>query len=199
MPLAPAHAVAAVLSSYLNMEASSLVLHRASSSSYLLMLPDMSSVNRLVDLQQPLRSPSFSLHCKKCSRLAGATGKALPCQLDVEVSGIPTHVWETSTVEHLLNPHAWIDHVHETTLELNDLSSFRCSVWCLNSGAIPSSNELWVTELPNAAVEDPPVKRFLVYPIRFKTFAGPSSGDSAPRPPPSPSPEGGNDGGPSTR
>jgi hypothetical protein len=123
----------------------------------------------------------------------------LPCQLDVEVSGIPAHVWETSTVEHLLNPHAWIDHVHGTTLELNDLSSPRCSVWSLNSGSIPSSKELWVAEPPNAVVEDPPVKRFLAYPISFKTFAGPSSGDSAPRPPPSPSPEGGNDGGPSAR
>ncbi|KAG2625413.1 hypothetical protein PVAP13_3KG207177 [Panicum virgatum] len=63
-PLAPAHAVADILAAKLNVEASSLVLRRASPSSYLLMLPDVSLVNRLVSQQQPLRSPEFSLCAK---------------------------------------------------------------------------------------------------------------------------------------
>lgn len=198
MPLAPVHAIAKVLAANLDTDASSLVLRHDLSSSYLLMLPDMSLVNRLIDLPQPLHSPRFSLLCKKWRRFAGATGKTLPCQVDIELSGIPAHVWETSTVEQLLNPHVWIDHVHGTTSELNDLSSFRCSVWCLDSNKIPLSKDLWVAEPPNSIVEDPHVKRFMAYPIRFKTLIGPSSSDLAPRPPPSP-PEDDSDEGPSAR
>jgi hypothetical protein len=154
------HAVSDILASMLEVEASSLVLRCASPSSYLLMLPDVSSVNQLVSLQQPFRSSDFSLLCKKWSQLAGATGKAMPCKMDVEVKGIPVHVWETSTVEQLLNPYAWIDHVHEATSELSDLSSFQCSAWCFDSNKIPPSKELWVAEPPNTILESPPVKRF---------------------------------------
>jgi hypothetical protein len=153
------------------------------------MLPDVSSVNQLVSLQQPFRSSDFSLLCKKWSRLAGATGKAMPCKMDVEVKGIPVHVSETSTVEQLLNPYAWIDHVHEATSELSDLSSFRCSAWCFDSNKIPPSKELWVAEPPNTILESPPVKRFLAYPIKFKTSIISPSGEAATSPPPSPPPE----------
>jgi hypothetical protein len=159
--LAPASAVAAALATKMDVEVASLVLRRASSSSYLLFLPDAESVDRLVGLRQPLRSPEFSLLCKRWSRLAGAVGRTLPCLLDVELRGIPAHVWETSTVEQFLSPHAWIDHVHSNTLELTDLSTFRCSVWCTDSSTIPRSKELWVVEPPSVVVEDPPVKRIL--------------------------------------
>jgi len=198
-PLAPVPAVAGVLAANLDVDPSSLVLRRASSSSYLLMLPDLSSVTRLVNLKQPLCSPEFSLLCKKWSRLAGATGKVLPCQVDVEICGIPAHVWETSTVEQLLNPHAWIDHVHETTVELNDLSSFRCSAWCLDVSKVPPSKELWVAEPPNVILEDPPVKRFLSYPTSFKTSVVSPSCGLAPNLPPPPPHEDGSDEDPSTR
>jgi hypothetical protein len=95
----PVHAIVDVLATKLEVEASSLVLRRTSPSSYLLLLPDVSSMNRLLSHQQPLRSSDFSLLCKKWSRLARAAQKALPCKLDVEVNVIPVHVWETSTVE----------------------------------------------------------------------------------------------------
>ena len=97
--------------------------------------------------------------------MAGAIGRTLPCLLDVELHGIPAHVWETSTVEQFLSPHAWIDHVHSDTLELTDLSTFRCLVWCVDSSKIPRSKELWVAEPPSVVVEDPPMKRLLAYPI----------------------------------
>jgi hypothetical protein len=164
-PLAPANDVAAAIATRMDVEAASLVLRRASSSSYLLFLPIVESVDRLVSLRQPLRSTAFSLLCKRWSRLAGATGRALPCLVDFELRGIPAHVWETSTVEQFLSPYGWIDHVHSDTLRLADLSTFWCSAWCSDLSSIPRSKELWVTEPPSAIVEDPPVKRILAYPI----------------------------------
>ena len=50
-PLAPTNAVAAAIATRLEVEAASLVLRRASSSTYLLFLPDAESVDRLVSLR----------------------------------------------------------------------------------------------------------------------------------------------------
>jgi hypothetical protein len=193
-PLAPADVVAAAIATRMDVEAASLVLRRASSSSYLLFLPDAESVDRLVGLRQPLRSPEFSLLCKRWSRLAGAMGRVLPCLLDVELRGIPAHVWETSTVEQFLSPHAWIDHVHSDTLELTDLSTFRCSVWCADPSKIPRSKELWVAE-PSVVVEDPPVKRLLAYPIDVQASVVHLPVDPTHGFPPPPPPHGDSSGG----
>jgi hypothetical protein len=58
-PLAPVYEVVEVLAARLGVEASSLVLRQASNSSYLLVLPDIGFVQRLLDHRQPpLRSPS---------------------------------------------------------------------------------------------------------------------------------------------
>ena len=94
-PLAEANMVEAAIAARLDVAAGSLVLRRASASSYLLVLPNLSLVERLVGLRQPLCASNFSLLCKKWSRLIGASGKVLPWLIDVELHNIPSHVWET--------------------------------------------------------------------------------------------------------
>ena len=74
--------------------------------------------------------------------------------------------------------------MHSDTLDLVDLSTLRCSVWCSDLSSITCSKELWVTEPPSVVVEDPPVKRILAYPIDVHASvvilpdAPPSNGDS---------------------
>ena len=185
-PLADASVVAAAIAARMEIEPNSLVLRRASASSYLLVLPDLVSVDHLVGLQQPLRNGNFSLLCKKWSRLMGVAGKVLPWPIDVELRNIPSHVWETSTVEHLLSPHAWVQNVHQDTLNLIDLSVFRCLAWCSDPHLIPSSRKLWVSEPPVAVEEDPPVKRVLEYDIdiRFSIRFHPDGSAANPPSPP---------------
>ena len=36
--------------------------------------------------------------------IAGASGRVLPWLIDVQLQGIPAHVWETSTMEQFLSP-----------------------------------------------------------------------------------------------
>jgi hypothetical protein len=143
-PLVSAGEVAAVLAAMIDVAASSLVLRRASSSNFLLVLPDLVLVERLIGLQQPVRSSGggLSLLCKRWNRLVGALGRVLPSLIDVELRGIPAHVWETSTADHLLCPYAWIQQVHPDMLGLLDLSSFRCLAWCSDLSKLPSSREL---------------------------------------------------------
>ena len=184
-PLAAVEEVAAVIADRIDVVASSLVLRQASSSSYLLILPDIALVERLVGLRQPISSSGFNfrLLCKRWSRLAGAQGRVLPFLLHIELRGIPNHVWETSTMDRFLSPHAWVQQVHPDTLGLVDLSCFRCLAWCSDPSALPLSKELWVVEPPMAIIEDPPVKRVLSYPvnIRYSVTLQPE----APNPPPS--------------
>ena len=169
-PLAAAGEVAEVIATRLEVVASSLVLRQASASSYLLFLPDLAMVERLVGLQHPIRSSgvNFSLLCKRWSRLSGGESRVLPILLDIELRDIPNHVWETSTVDRLLSPHAWVQQVHPDTLGLVDLSCFRCLAWSTDPSTLPSSRELWVAEPPTAALEDPPVKRVLAYHINIR-------------------------------
>jgi hypothetical protein len=49
--------------------------------------------------------------------------------------------------------------------------------WSTDPSALPPEKELWVVEPPVAAVEDPPVKRVLAYPIvlRYSDVSEPSS------------------------
>ena len=192
-PLALAREVAEVLAIRLNVEAGSLVLRQASSSSYLLVLPDISLVERLMDQRlPPICSPAFTLLCKRWSRLAGASGRSLPWLVDLELQGIPAHVWETSIVEQFLNPLACIQQVHLETIALRDLSTFRCSAWCIDPAALPTTKELWVTEPPVTSMEAPSVKRLLSYPIGVKCSI--LLGPGAPPPPPPPAGDG-DDGG----
>ena len=94
-------------------------------------------------------------------------GALLPVLINVELQGIPIHAWETSTVDHLLNPFAWIHQVHPDTLNLKNVAVFRCSAWCLDPSVIPPSKELWIVEPPFAVEGDPAGKRVLVYSVNI--------------------------------
>lgn len=119
--------------------------------------------------------------------MAGASGRSMAWLVNVELRGIPAHVWKTSTAEQFLNPLACIQQVHPETLELMDMDTFRCSAWCMDPAAFPPTKELWVTEPPVDAMEAPAIKRLLSYPIEIKCsiLLGPDT------PPPPPLAEGG--------
>jgi hypothetical protein len=159
--------IADLLALRLEMEASSLVLRRVSASNYLLVLPCRDKVEELAGRWATLRAGSFFVVCKKWSHLMESRGALLPVLINVELQGIPIHAWETSTMYHLLNPFAWIHQVHPDTLNLKDVAVFRCSVWCLDPSAIPSSKELWIVEPPFAVEGDPAGKRVLVYSVNI--------------------------------
>jgi hypothetical protein len=54
--LAAVEEVAAVIAARIDVDANSLVLRKASSSSYLLVLPELALVDRLVELQPPVQA-----------------------------------------------------------------------------------------------------------------------------------------------
>jgi hypothetical protein len=62
--------------------------------------------------------------------------------VEFELRGILVHAWETTTAAQLLNPFAWIRHIHPDTVELADLEVLWCTAWALDRGSIPASREL---------------------------------------------------------
>jgi hypothetical protein len=105
-------------------EVNSLVLRRLSSSSFILVLPNVELVRALVDRRPLLRTATFSIAYKSWSRLAGSTGGVLPSLVEFGLTGIPIPAWESTTAAQLLSPFAWMRSVHADTLGLTDLSMF---------------------------------------------------------------------------
>ncbi|CAN6272551.1 unnamed protein product [Urochloa humidicola] len=108
----------------------SLVFHRLSPNDLLLVLPSEEDAARVYNDGRPIQLPPITIHCRRWSRLKNATGVSLPQLIDVEVHGIPAHVWELETAEHLLDEWCCIKALHEDTVDRKDYSNFRLSTWC---------------------------------------------------------------------
>jgi hypothetical protein len=177
--------IAALLAPRLNIIETSLVIRRISSSSLLLILPDITMIELLISRWSIIRTAMFSVICKRWTRFLGASGVAFPYLVDLEIGGILVHAWETSTVEHLLSPFAWIHQVHQDTLALQDLSCFRCSAWCTNPSTIPASRDFWIVESVQVVEGNVGETIALSYPItiRFSVAFRPNDSNSHSGPP----------------
>lgn len=74
------------------------------------------------------------------------------------------HVWETTTVEHLINPFAWIYKVRSATSDLGNLV-FLCA---LDTTLILESRELWIVEPLQAADVGSQGAISLVYQVKIR-------------------------------
>jgi hypothetical protein len=73
-------------------------------------------------------------------------GSSLSRCMDIELLGLPTHVWELETAEQLLNDHGLVMGLHPDTEDRWDLVSFKLSAWCDRPENIPSIMDLHVVE-----------------------------------------------------
>lgn len=71
--------------------------------SFLLILPDDELTVRVYNDGQPFITPSLRLHIMRWTRLLHSTAGNLTEAVEIKVQGIPSHVWDLSTVEVLLD------------------------------------------------------------------------------------------------
>jgi hypothetical protein len=64
------------------------------------------------------------LSYRRWTRFGGVVGNSLKHLVELELRGLPVHAWETSVVQHLINPHACISQVLPDTLEIRSLEVF---------------------------------------------------------------------------
>jgi hypothetical protein len=158
--------IALVLAPRLEMEVGGLVLRQFSQSSFLAVLPNQVQLDTLVDRFHIIREENFMLSSRRWTRFGGAVGNSLKHLVELEIRGLPLHAWETSVVQHLINPHACISHVLPDTLEIRNLEVFRCLAWCCDPEHIPSKKDLWITEPDQASAAEG--KKALVYPVQIR-------------------------------
>ncbi|CAO2152189.1 unnamed protein product [Urochloa humidicola] len=175
--------LAAELSRRYDLPAGSLALHRMSPNELLLVFSNEADAVRVYDNERPIHLPQVTLHCRRWTRLRNATSFTLPHLVDIEVRGVPPHVWELETAEHLLDDWCWVRALHPDTLERKDYSSFRLSAWCSCPDEVPEAMDLIVVEPPAPVEEHPPVKRALSYSVNIAVepyLVRPSGPDAPP-------------------
>ena len=162
---APVEGLVAELARRYDLPGGSMVLHRLRPNELLLVFSSEDDAARVYNEGRPIHLPLITLHCRRWSRFKNATGVTLPQLVEVEIRGVPAHVWELETAEHLLDEWCWISALHPDTIDRRDYSTFRLSAWCLQPEKIPAAMELVVVEPPAPIVEDPPLKRALSYDV----------------------------------
>jgi hypothetical protein len=175
----PGEEVAALLAPWLEVEEGSLSLLRLSVSSFLLFLPSVRLIQLLEEKKSLLKAPSFSVLCQQWSRFANSSGGILPFLVNFHLDGIPVHAWEAATVERLLKTFASVFCVQS---DLDDLTSFRCSAWCVDPALIPDSRELWITEPLQSPENAGQGFRTLIYQVRIHWSFPSSSAEHGPPP-----------------
>jgi hypothetical protein len=169
-----------------NLYAQTLDLRRAAPNSYVAFLPNEIAC-RVLNGGMPFVSPTVRLHIKRWSRQAMAVGgRALPVPVDIELRGIPAHLWGLETASHLLDEHCLIRDVHPAFAEGVDLSVFKLSAWCDEPELVPAELDLLAEEPQLRAFDFGPSPRTLVFPISVRVFRSDGILDSSPLPPPPP-------------
>ena len=116
----PVDGLAAELARRYDLPAALMTIHRPRPSELLLVFSTEEDGVRVYNDGRPIQLPQVMLHCRCWSRLRNATSVTLPHLVDIEIRGVPTHVWELETAEHLLDEWCWIHALHPDTVERRD-------------------------------------------------------------------------------
>jgi hypothetical protein len=158
-----------VLALKYGLEADALQIRRVASNSYLVLFPSMEHVVRALACGQSICIPPLRLHLRRWSRQASATGGgALPVLLDVELGGIPAHLWGIDMAEHLLGGHCIVQGLHPDSVDGMDMSILTLKAWGFSMDCLPSRCDLHVEELTSIGEDGSCFPRTLIYSVSVK-------------------------------
>jgi hypothetical protein len=98
----------------------------------------------------------FSLFFRPWTRQAQAQRVSADSRVHLVIEGIPPHVWDCSTVEHLLDTSASLEEMAAETASREDLGFFRLSAWARDVNCIPAARLLWVPEPSDGGILEGP-------------------------------------------
>lgn len=170
-----------------NLDAQTLDLRRAAPNSFIAFLPNEEVACRVFNGGIPFVSPTVRLHIKRWSRHAMAVGgRELPVPVDIELRGIPAHLWGLETATQLLDEYCLIRDVHPDSAEGGDLSVFKLSAWCDEPELVPAELDLLAEEPQLGASDFGSFPHTLVFPITVRVCRSDAILDRRPSPPPQP-------------
>ncbi|KAG2562685.1 hypothetical protein PVAP13_8KG400001 [Panicum virgatum] len=115
-----ADSIVPALAQWLEIEASSLSLLRLGTASFLLISPDEATATRILNGAQPLMLPSGRLFFSRWTRFLNSSAGTLSSAVDIELKGIPAHVWDMDTAAQLLGGCCLPIDLHPATSEQRD-------------------------------------------------------------------------------
>jgi hypothetical protein len=116
----PIDGLAAQLAHRYDLPAGSMTIHRPRPNELLWVFLIEEDAVCVYNDGKPIQLRQVTLHCRRWSRLKNASSVTLRHLVDVEICGVPAHVWELETVEHLLDEWCWIHALHPDTVERRD-------------------------------------------------------------------------------
>lgn len=134
---------------------------------FLLIAPDHGAYLAVLAGDRMIQTPAFTLLVRPWHRLVYADYAALYHKVQIDIVGIPPHVWRRSTAATLLGSYCSIDHVHPDTLARRNLSTFTLTAWTTRPERIPESRTLCVPEPFDAESLLQPMRRTLRYPVHI--------------------------------
>ncbi|KAF8719878.1 hypothetical protein HU200_024639 [Digitaria exilis] len=146
------------------LDVEALQITKTAPEDFLLILPNVSTADRVLNGGRPVVGPEFSFQFKRWSRLVNASCTELPVLVDVELRGVPAHAWDKKTAAQLLGDSCWICSLHQDTVDRRDLTAFKVSGWC-TAPELVLADDLFIPEPTEVAEERPSAKRGLLYPI----------------------------------
>jgi hypothetical protein len=160
------------LASRVSLEADALHLRRAASNSFLVFFPSEELASRAIIVGQSLFVSPVRLHLRRWSHQALASGGgSLPMLMDIELEGVPAHLWGVGTAELLLDGLCMVQGLHPDSIDSVDMAVLKLEAWCFSPDSLPAVIDLHVQE-PLVVGEDGSfVPRTLVYPISVRVIS----------------------------
>lgn len=157
------------IAEHFQLQESSLEINRvAPPEDFLLRVPNHGALIRVLQGDRSVITPAFKLLLKPWSRLANAdSGELVHHKVQIDMEGIPLHVWNRATAEELLRPFCLLESVHPDTLERRDLSVFRIVARTTRPECIPDSRTLVVPEPAGDEAPSLLMQRTLKYNVRL--------------------------------
>lgn len=136
---------------------------------FVVKLPDHGALIRALHVDRVVNTPGFKLLLKPWSRRVNAEYGVLYHKVQVELEGLPLHLWSHTMAYELLRPYCSVESIDQETVDRQDLSVFRLVARTTRPELIPDSKTI-------AAVPEPgddetpfrPVHGYLKYEVKIR-------------------------------
>jgi hypothetical protein len=71
-------------------------------------------------------------------------GGSLPLLMDIELEGVPAHLWGVGTAELLLDGLCMVQGLHPDSIDSMDMAVLKLRAWCFSPDSLPAVLDLHV-------------------------------------------------------
>jgi hypothetical protein len=114
-PLISADQVRQAIAHSFNIALETMVVAATEPEDFIVFFPGVATANRVFNGGAPFQAPGFPLFSRRWTKVTHTESAVLLSFVQVELRGIPTHVWWRSTAQQLLGGGCWVQELHADT------------------------------------------------------------------------------------